>query len=272
MDSKQLKLLALSSMFFDHFIRIFPLSDIIYPLGNWCTSIGLYTMGTWLITWLPHMLIYFGRLAAPIFMFCIVQGFLHTKNIKKYLLRIFATAFLAQIPYILFELAENRMYGIQGSWTDVSMNILFTLGLGLLSLWSFTKCQQKGYTMLGISLIILSGILARLLRFEGSEGYILIIFMLYILRNSSLRKKILLFIPIVILSRYRLIFYTLANPEMLRVCFLNVFGPYLGLLVTCSYTHKKGNIHKLFQNFTYIFYPLHLFILAIIGYLRSPFT
>jgi len=270
MSSKQLKILALSSMFFDHFVRIFPLSDSIYPLANWCILHSMEALGTWLMTSFPHILIYFGRLAAPIFMFCLVQGFLYTKDIRKYILRVFITAILAQIPYIALDMAENRLYGIQGNWTEVSMNILFTLSLGLLSLWGYSWFRQKGYKFLGFVFIILVGFLARLLRFEGGEGYILIIFMLYVLRNSSIQKKILLFIPIVLLSRYRLISYTLSNPDMLRVTLLNVLGPYLGLLVTCSYSYKKERKNKLIQYFTYAFYPLHMFILAIIGYLRNP--
>lgn len=275
MNSKQLKILALISMFFDHFIRIFPLSHAILPICDWFILNGQEGLGVWLIDWLPYLLSYFGRLAAPVFMFCIIQGFLHTNNIKKYILRIFATAFIAQIPYILFDMAENRLYGIQGDWTKVSLNILFTFGMGLLSLWSYTQCEKRGHKILGLSIIVLAGILARLLRFEGSEGYIFIIFMFYLMRNSSQWKKALIFIPVVILSRYRLIayVYTLENyMHMFRTCILNVFGPYLGVLVTCYFSGEKGNISKRLQRFTYAFYPLHLLVLAIIGYLRAPFV
>ncbi|OZV10340.1 hypothetical protein CIW83_20840 [Tissierella sp. P1] len=271
MNSKQLKILALISMFFDHFIRIFSLTETIFPIGDWLIAKGLDSLGIWFTSWLPSILAYFGRLAAPIFMFCIVQGFLHTKDIRKYIWRIYVTAFLAQVPYILFDLAQGRLYGIKGDWREVPLNILFTLGLGLLSLLGYRKCEEKGKRMLGIGIIVLAGVLARLLRFEGSEGYIFIIFMLYIMRNSSLWKKVLIFLPVVIFSRYRLVAYTLEDLNMLRSCVLNILGPYLGILVTCRYSGEKGNINRRFQRFMYWFYPLHLLVLAIVGYLRPPF-
>lgn len=272
MNSKQLKILALVSMLFDHFIRIFPLSDVIAPAGDWLFSIGQEELSVWAMSCVPYLLSYFGRVAAPVFMFCIVQGFLHTRNIKKYLLRIFVTATLAQIPYILFDLVENRMYGIEGNWREVPFNILFTLGLGLLALWGYQKCAENGSKALGIGIVVLAGALARLLRFEGSEGYILIIFMFYIMRNRPAWQKALLFIPVLFLARYRLVAYTLGDWEMLRTCILNVLGPYLGVLAVCFYSAEKGNTGKAFQKFMYAFYPLHLLILAGIGFLRTPFT
>lgn len=78
MNSKQLKILALISMLFDHFIRIFPLSDAIVPVADRFASIGLENLSIWIMSWVPHVLMYFGRVAAPVFMFCIVEGFLHT--------------------------------------------------------------------------------------------------------------------------------------------------------------------------------------------------
>ncbi len=272
MNSKQLKTLALVSMFFDHFIRIFPVENTIAPVADWLASIGQKNLSNWTMSWAPHLLFYLGRVAAPVFMFCIVEGFLHTRSIKKYILRIFSTAILAQGPYILFQLAENRMYGIAGDWREVPLNILFTLGLGLLTLWGYEKCSEKGYKLIGIGVIVMAGALARLLRFEGSEGYIFIIFMFYAVRNRPTWQKALIFIPVLILARYRLIAYTLEDLKMLRTCILNLLGPYLGILTVGFYTGEKGTTGKGFQRFMYIFYPMHFLILAVIGYLRTPFV
>lgn len=272
MNSKQLKILALISMLFDHFTRIFPLSDAIVPVADRFASIGLENLSIWIMSWVPHVLMYFGRVAAPVFMFCIVEGFLHTRNIQKYILRIFSTAILAQIPYILFNLAEDRLYGIAGDWRAVPFNILFTLGLGLLALWGYEECKGKGHKRLAIGFIILAGALARLFQFEGSEGYIFIIFMFYVLRNRPVWQRTLLFIPVLVLARYRLVAYTLENLELLRTCILNILGPFLGILGICFYSGEKGDTGRRFQWFMYIFYPLHLIVLAVIGYLRVPYV
>nr|WP_246213225.1 TraX family protein [Aminipila butyrica] len=258
-------------MFFDHFIRIFPLSDALVPLAGWLSSVHQENLSNWIMSWIPHLFIYFGRVAAPIFMLCIVEGFLHTRNLKRYISRIFCTAIIAQIPYILFHLAENRMYNIAGDWNDVPLNILFTLSLGLLSLWSYTKCVEKGHLIGGLSFIVLAGALARLLQLEGSEGYIFIIFMFYILRNQPVWQRTLFFMPILVLARYRLIAYTLTDFALLRTCLLNVIGPYLGILAICFYSGEQGPTGKRFKWFMYAFYPLHLLILAAIGYVKVLF-
>ena len=272
MNHKHLKIFALCAMLFDHTVLIFPLEDLILPLCNGLTSQGYDHLGMWLLDWLPYILRYIGRTSAPIFLFCLVQGFLHTHDVRKYIARIFVTAIAAQGPYILFDLAQSRLYGMVGDWRDSGVNILFTLGLGLLALTVFEHFHQKGRTPLGYGAVILAGALARLLQLEGHEGYILIIFAFYLLRNSAVWKKVLVFIPIILLSRFRLVAFVCTEPRMLQACVLNVLGNYMGILITFFYTGEKGNSGKGFQRFMYAFYPLHLLLLAIIGYLRPLFS
>ena len=271
MNNHSLKIIALCAMFFDHVIRIFPLSDILAPLntlGDLLIAHGYQSFGMFLIEWFPFLLKFIGRLAAPIFLFCLVQGFLNTHNIKKYILRLFLTAVLAQGPYILFNLAENRIDGFYADWSDCGLNILFTLSLGLCTLAAFEYFRKRNCLLLGIAMAILACVLSRFLQLEGHEGYILIIFSFYILRNCSLQTKLLIFLPIIILSRYQLVYYTFLNTDMLRSCILNVLGNYLGVLITFFSSGKRGNSGKRFQLFMYTFYPVHLFVLAVIGFLR----
>jgi len=42
-----------------------------------------------------------GRIAFPIYAYCIVLGYQHTKDIKKYIFRLFIIALLSQYPYML---------------------------------------------------------------------------------------------------------------------------------------------------------------------------
>ena len=55
-----------------------------------------------------------GRLAFPIFAFSLNEGYFHTSNLKKYLIRLFIFAIIIQIPAILFKL-------------NYPVNIFFTL-------------------------------------------------------------------------------------------------------------------------------------------------
>jgi len=75
----QLKLIAVSAMFLDH------LAWNLWP--------G-YQKEWWLI--LIHLI---GRLTAPMMWFMIVEGYCHTRNLKKYLLRLFIFSILSHFAY-----------------------------------------------------------------------------------------------------------------------------------------------------------------------------
>lgn len=75
----------------------------------------------------------------------------------------------------------------------------------------------------------------------------------------------------VLLSRYRLVAFTFADPGMIPSCTLNVLGNYLGMLLTLCSNGRKGNYGKGFLRFAYAFYPLHFLLLALVGFLRTPF-
>ena len=67
----QLKYIALITMVFDHIHYFF---DYTGKIPIWFTMIG--------------------RLAAPLFLFAVIEGFVHTHNRKKYFLKIYALAIL----------------------------------------------------------------------------------------------------------------------------------------------------------------------------------
>ena len=104
MTSFTLKLIAMITMFIDHF--------------------GYAIMGQFSFFNL------FGRLAFPIFAFQISEGFIHTKSVKKYLLRLIIFALISQIPFSLFT------YYIAHS-NPLTLNVFFTLAFGLVSIYIY---------------------------------------------------------------------------------------------------------------------------------------
>ena len=75
LDGTALKIIAMISMVFDH------AGDMFFPDVMW-----------------PRMI---GRLAMPLFSFCIAEGYSHTKDKKKYLFRIGVFALISEIPFDL---------------------------------------------------------------------------------------------------------------------------------------------------------------------------
>ena len=86
---------------------------------------------------------FIGRLSFPIFAFQISEGYIHTKNLKKYFFRLFLFAIISQFPFMLFDsLFIDEFY----------LNVFFTLLLGLLSIFIYDKLNNK---LIGIIISVL---------------------------------------------------------------------------------------------------------------------
>ncbi len=76
---------------------------------------------------------YIGRLAFPIYMFLMVNGFHHTKNRTRYALRLALFALLSQIPFSL--MCYGRAF-------HPRLNVMATLLMGLLAIWAGEVLRQ----------------------------------------------------------------------------------------------------------------------------------
>ena len=76
-----------------------------------------------------------GRLAFPIFAFMTVEGYFHTRNLKRYALRLLLFALLSEVPFDL-------MYG--GTWFyPFHQNVIWTLLIGLAGIHLMEKTRKK---------------------------------------------------------------------------------------------------------------------------------
>ena len=193
---------------------------------------------------------YIGRFAFIIFTFQIVQGYLHTHNIKKYIKRLSIFALISQIPYMLF------FHFVMNSF---AINVIFTLLFGLLVILIYDKYNK----FVGVCSCISLGIIAQICKFDYGFFGVFIIFMFYLLRN----KKILMstiFILAVFLKYYSSIikygipisYVFLGNPYSISMYFTC-----LAIIPVLLYNGKKGKDAKYLF---YIFYPVHLLVLTIL--------
>ena len=80
-----------------------------YPFGGLTSNMLRFIAVVLMVSdhiWATYMtfgdwMTYIGRMAFPIFAFQIAEGFIHTKNFKKYALRLLGFALISEIPLIL---------------------------------------------------------------------------------------------------------------------------------------------------------------------------
>ncbi len=230
-----LRLLAIVLMLTDHIWATF------LVFGDWMTCIG--------------------RLAFPIFAFQIVEGFVHTSNLKKYILRLLVFAVITEIPFNLF----------CSSWWfyPYHQNVLFTLLLGLLAVSVIEKMRKgteeinKGLSVLWLLLISLAGILG-----FADYGFlgVLTVVMFYLTRRHK-HAKLLQLLAMVIIN----VFLYEGQNIVFDVFNFSIEFPVQGFAVLALipiwlYNGKKGCSNKIMQYSFYAFYPVHMLVLYLIKF------
>lgn len=203
-----------------------------------------------------------GRLSFPIFCFLIVEGYLWTKNVYKYMLRLGIFSVISEIP---FDLAKSdRLF----DW--LHQNVYFTLLAGLLCVWALDKFRLKWQS----PLIILAACLA--IHFGKTDygvGGVLMILGYYIFYNSKPAKYIFegvcnIFIYTKITETAPYIFTARSIEAGARMLFLNrnlAQGYAIFAFIPMSfYNGKRGLSNEFIKYFFYAFYPLHHLIIFIV--------
>lgn len=214
------------------------------------------------ITWMKHtnLLNVIGRIAFPIFAFQISEGYTHTKNIKKYFLRLILFAVVSQVPFALFSSIFT---------TNSSLNVFFTLSLGLLSILLYDKTINSKFDFcknikinqvikqfIGIFIAIILGVISQTLNFDYGFFGIAIIFMFYLFKNNKAAMVISFITACIIKYGISIITYGYHYLYVL-LCLFTI----LPIIFICLYNGKQG---KKVKYLIYLFYPVHLLILYFI--------
>ncbi|MBP3559597.1 MAG: conjugal transfer protein TraX [Clostridia bacterium] len=216
----------------------------------WATAMSF---GNWMT--------YIGRMAFPIFAFQIAEGFVHTKNFKKYALRLLAFAVISEIPFNLFY--SSRWFN------PYHQNVMFTLLLGLLAIKVIDNLKKDispkniGKSLLWLALIAVGGTL-------GFVDYgflgVLTVVMFYLCRGYRFTPILqligMILINIVFFEGQVFIFDVFGKTVEIPSQGFAVFS----LIPIWLYNGKKGKSSKVLQYGFYAFYPVHMLILYLIKY------
>lgn len=226
-----LKWIGIITMFIDHVAAAL----ICRILIAWQYSEELGSAETYRVLFqLQDFMRKIGRLAFPIFCFFLVEGFLRTRNIRKYMLRMLIFVFVSEIP---FDLAFS------GQFIYIKyQSVMLTLLIGLVTMWGCDKVAKRFHEDIYMILIgyilcvFLGALLAQGLKTDYGANGILSIMALYFCRQD---KWLQLFAGAITF---------LWEPYALLAFPLLIF-----------YNQTPG---KRMKYFFYLFYPLHLLLIC----------
>lgn len=122
---------------------------------------------------IPLVFSWAGRLAAPLFLFCLIEGFVHTKNRRAYFLRIYVLAILMGLIQFSFYNVGSRLVRPDGFVPQNQMLASFVIVLVVLQ--GIDWCGQKKWGR-GLAAVILPVILPflvlPLLQRGGTAGFV----------------------------------------------------------------------------------------------------
>lgn len=218
-----LKLIAIISMLADHVNKA-----LIYPY--------LYSNHGFL-AFVSDMFDIIGRIAFPLFCFMLVEGYFKTRSRKKYLLNLLIFGVISEIP---FDMSTTASF-FNNNWN----NIMFTLALVLVTIWSIDVLKEKMknlpkilWYLVSFLIVFAMCIVSSILSLDYEYHAILIGYFFYLFHDMPLFA-----IPF----GYASIFKT---PWSL-----------LGFGLTLTYNGERGKQNKMLN---YWFYPVHLLIIGIL--------
>lgn len=188
------------------------------------------------VYWTDYALRQVGRLAFPLYCFLLVEGFCHTRSVRRYAGRLGLFALVSEVPFDLAFFAAG--------WQPAHQNVYFTLLLGLFALWWLRRYPAGGG--FGGWLRSLAGLAACAAAAEclhtdyGAAGVVLIA-LFYLYRSMPMSRSILA----------ATVLY--ATP-----------AAWLALPLTHWYNGRRGRTGPVAARLFYAFYPAHLLLLAAI--------
>lgn len=229
LNSNHLKIIAIIAMTIDH------IADLLYP-----------GMPNIFISNVMHII---GRLTAPIMFFFICEGYYYTKDVKKYISRLFIFALISHFAYC-FAFGINFIPFSTGNIFNQT-SIMWTLAWAVVTLHivhgkNNLKEYQKWLLVILINLITFSS--------DFSSIAVMAILFMYD-RRGNLKSQMISMMAW--LSLYALISYLFVSKTYGLIAMTAI----LVYPLLKNYNGKRGKV-KWLKWFFYLYYPLHLIIIG----------
>ena len=202
---------------------------------------------------LGQIMHFIGRLTGPTMAYFLVEGYIHTRNVKKYATRLGIFAVISIVPFTLFEYGTLPIVIDDGRPLFIpAFGVIYTLFLSLLAVWLWDKGKCPEWVkVLGIAGLCVLSIVG-----DWPVYDVFFALFFFVFRND-LKKK---WTAYCLLSASFLI-GAFAYGEYFQI---GVFA--VPLLIEFCYNGEGGSRNPSHKWFFYVFYPLHLLILWMVKY------
>ena len=226
LPQEALKLIACLTMLIDHF------GHAIVPELPVAHMVELY-----------YVCRIIGRIAFPIYCFLLVEGMHHTRNPRKYILRLAIGSLLAEIPFDLL---------IEGGLSWEYQSVMVTLTLGAIMLLCMGKTGKKWLKLL---MVLPFAVLAELAKCDYGGWGIAMIAVFALLDSFTLKFLGVLFVSAAMPSAGITVFGVFLSCELAAL---------LAMLPIGFYSGRKLTYSRMIQWAFYLFYPVHIFALWLV--------
>lgn len=235
LTSFHLHIIAMALMLCDH------LWATVVPGNDWLTAIG--------------------RMTFPLFAFMTVEGFFLTKNLKKYVKRLFVFALVSEVPFNLI-MSGSPFYPFH-------QNVLWTFLIGISMIYLNEKVKDKKLIiriLTGAGTVALGAIFGTISFADYYYAGVLTVLVFYFFRGRKLycflgQLACLSFINFEMLGGLNYVFEFYGT---------EILFPQQGIAVAAIipiwlYRGKQGFYNKTVKNIYYWFYPAHMLLLWAAG-------
>jgi len=236
LNTNQLKYIAIAAMLIDHIGWKF--LDFHTPIGFLARVIG--------------------RLTIPIMCYFIAEGYNKTSDVKRYASRLFIFAVISHIPYVY--LANGRL---PASVTEFAANVFDTSVMWPLFLALIALIVRNSSKLNGLLKTVIIVLLCGLAFFADWMFFPIVWAIVFDSFKGEPKKQMVWFaataIPIMLLEP---VVYLINGYGFVGASFFQ-FGLLIAIVPLMMYNGERGK-SRLSKWVFYIFYPLHLLVLALI--------
>lgn len=258
----QLKYLAVGLMLLDHIHYFFEFTGKVPLFFSWL-----------------------GRLAAPLFLFCLVEGFIHTHNRRKFIFRIYLISVgMGLIQFSFYNIGaglvrgdgffpQNQMLAsfaillvvLQGiewckakRWGKGLAAILIPILLPFLFVILFTVAKDSVFVMFGLNLLSFTILPLHTAIIDGGTITVIMGVLFYVCRKNRKRQVIVFVLVSIVWDVVRVL---LLMPGITAVDFFTQAYEWMEIFAAIPMLCYNGERGKGSKTFFYWFYPVHIYVL-----------